>query len=177
MNILITGLPGSGKTTLLQAIVSDLQKELNIKGGGFYTKEIRSGNTRTGFSLVTLGGEARTFAHVEIQSPHKVGKYGVDTGVLDRIGVAAIRSAMREKDMIVIDEIGKMELYSARFKQSVLEALDDEKVLLATIGEFKHPFADGVRKRKDVCLLETDRGNQDRLRTKIINLILKSLKE
>ena len=176
MNILVTGSPGSGKTTLVRAVIDELQKN-NVKGGGFYTKEMRIGNTRTGFSLVTLGGASATLAQVGIRSSHKVGKYGVDTGVLDGIGVEAIKSAMAGSDFIVIDEIGKMELLSPLFIKSVGEALDDRKVLLATIGKFKHPFADEVRQRTDVCLFEIDRGDQDRLRTKIINLILKSLEE
>ncbi len=96
---------------------------------------------------------------------------------MDGIGVAAIKRAICQKEIIVIDEIGKMELFSARFQQSVLEAFDDTKAVLATIGKLNHPFATGLKNRGDICLLEASRENQDYLRTKIINLIIKSLEE
>ena len=109
---MITGLPGSGKTTLVQIILEELDRELNLRGGGFYTKEIRNKDSRIGFSLVVIDGAEKLLAHVGIRSIYKVGRYGVDIEVLNIFGAAAIKEAIDQKDIVVIDEIGKMELYS-----------------------------------------------------------------
>lgn len=176
-NILVTGVPGSGKTTLIQTVVEELEQELGLKGGGFYTREIRNKNSRTGFSLVTLDGAERIFAHVKIASPKRVGKYGVDVNALEEKGLSAIKKAIEEREIVVIDEIGKMELYSKRFQQVVLRALNGDSVVLATIGRIDHPFVRSIKQRKDICLLEISKGNRDCVRAKVKSLIQGSLKE
>jgi nucleoside-triphosphatase len=57
-NLLLTGYPGSGKTTVIMRLLA----LGDFDAGGFYTEEIREGNTRTGFKIVTLGGEEATLA-------------------------------------------------------------------------------------------------------------------
>ncbi len=104
---LLTGRPGTGKTSLIKEAVARYRS----RAGGFYTEEIRSQGTRLGFKLVTLDGQEAVLSHVGIQSPYRVGKYGVDVGSLERVGVATLRQAVKERDLIVVDEIGKMELF------------------------------------------------------------------
>ena len=102
----MTGQPGTGKTALIKEALA----RTKVKGGGFYTEEIRTGGTRQGFRIVALDGQEAILAHVSISSPYQVSKYRVDTDALDRVGVAALRQALKESDLVVIDEIGKMEL-------------------------------------------------------------------
>ena len=113
-NFLLTGPPGSGKTSLIKQAVARLE----IKAGGFYTEEIKSQGVRQGFRLVTLDGQTAVLSHLDFEGPHRVSKYGVDVTSLDKIGVAAIERATEECDLVVIDEIGKMELLSARFREA-----------------------------------------------------------
>jgi len=80
---LLTGRPGVGKTSLIKQVVMQIEG----KAGGFYTEEIRSRGVREGFKLVPLDGESVILAHVDIHSPYRVGKYGVDIDGLERIGV------------------------------------------------------------------------------------------
>src|SRR5260370_35923739 len=89
--ILLTGRPGCGKTTLIKCVVNNLRR----RAGGFYTEEIRDGGTRAGFKIVTLDGEEVVFAHVDLQTPEHVGKYGLDLPVLETVGVEAVREALR----------------------------------------------------------------------------------
>ncbi|GAH03288.1 unnamed protein product [marine sediment metagenome] len=102
---LLTGKPGTGKTSLIKQAIAGMRG----KAGGFYTEEIRSGGVREGFRLVTLDGQDAILAHIDIHSPYRVSKYGVDIDSLDRVGVSALNQAAKECDLIVVDEIGKME--------------------------------------------------------------------
>jgi nucleoside-triphosphatase len=153
---LLTGQPGSGKTSLLKTLIGDMAG----KAGGFFTEEIRAQQSRVGFRLITLSGESAVLAHVKIQSrPYSVGRYGVDIGVLENLGVAAIIRAIAERELIVIDEIGKMELFSDKFKAAVLQAIESGKKLLGTIMLKPHPWADALKRRPEVYVIPVTHTN------------------
>jgi len=133
------------------------------KPGGFYTEEIRSQGIREGFRLVTLDGQEATLAHVNIHSPYRVSKYGVDIDGLDRVGVPALYQAARQCDLVVIDEIGKMELFSANFKEAVLQIIDSGKRVLGTIMLNPNPWADRIKQDPQVHLIEVTRTNYYRV--------------
>ena len=150
---LLTGRPGTGKTSLVRQAV----KELKGKAGGFYTEEIRVQGTRLGFKLITLDDQEAVLAHVDFQSRYRVGKYGVDIDALERVGVPALEEAVRQRDVIVIDEIGKMELFSNRFREVVLEAVQSGKRVLGTIMLKPDPWADDIKRQPQVRLVEVTR--------------------
>ncbi len=131
---------------------------MGSKAGGFYTEEIRSGGTRLGFRLVTLGGESAILAHVNIHSPYRVSKYGVDIDNLDQVGVSALYQAAEECDLVVIDEIGKMELFSANFRKAVLQIIDSGKRVLGTILLNPNPWADVIKLKPQVNLITVTRA-------------------
>jgi nucleoside-triphosphatase len=120
--------------------------------GGFYTEEIRGGGVREGFRLVTLEGETAVLAHIDLPDPFRVGKYGVDVAALDRVGAKAIRKAIEEKRLVVVDEIGKMELFSTAFQETVAQALEKGRVL-GTIMLAPHPVADRIKALPQVRVL------------------------
>jgi nucleoside-triphosphatase len=162
---LLTGSPGTGKTTVIRQAIAGAE----IKAGGFYTEEIRSGGTRQGFRIVTIDGQDAIMAHVDNPSRYRVSKYGVDITNLDNIGVAAIERAIEESDLIVIDEIGKMELFSARFREAVLKAIDSGKKVLGTIMLNPHPFADEIKRHPNVKVIELTRANHDQVLKEILD--------
>ena len=129
------------------------------KAGGFYTEEMRSRGVREGFRLVTLAGQSAILAHISIQSPYLVSKYGVDIDSLDRVGVSALRQAAQQCDLVVIDEIGKMELFSANFRDAVLQIINGGKKVLGTIMLSPHPWADAIKRQPQVNLVEVTRYN------------------
>jgi nucleoside-triphosphatase len=158
-NLLLTGKPGVGKTTLLERVV----KSLNVPVGGFYTQEIREDGVRKGFQLITWDGKSGVLSHVNIQSPRRVGKYGVDVKILEEIGIPAIEEAIKHARLIAIDELARMELYSQAFQKTVLNAMDSKVPVVATIQERAYPFLDKVRQRSDVQLLAVTLENRDSL--------------
>ena len=131
-NILLTGIPGVGKTTVIEKILS----EISLKAGGFYTQELRRGKMRMGFRIVTTDGEEGVLAHRDFKSKWRVGKYGVHIEEMERVGVASLDLALHERDLIVIDEIGKMELYSKQF-QKVNASLPISQLLLVTTNRLR----------------------------------------
>jgi nucleoside-triphosphatase len=161
---LLTGMPGTGKTSIIRQVIS----QSNCNAGGFYTQEIRSMGIREGFQIVTLDGKEGMLAHITIESPFRVGKYGVDIGVLDNIGVDAIYNAVKQSDLIVIDEIGKMELFSPRFITAVQEALSSSKRVLGSITLKPHPLADAIRLSKSIRVAELTRNNQKYVLSEIL---------
>ncbi len=152
---LLTGRPGTGKTSLIKQAIAGIES----RAGGFYTEEIRSQGVRQGFKLVTLDGRSAILAHIDIHSQYKVSKYGVDIDSLDRIGVSALDKAVQQCDLVVIDEIGKMELFSANFREAVLRVINSGKRLLGTIMLNPHPWADTIKLKPQVNLITVTRAN------------------
>ncbi|MCP4748246.1 MAG: NTPase [Desulfobacteraceae bacterium] len=161
---LITGKPGVGKTTLIRKIINQLQP---VPMAGFYTREIRSKGHRSGFELQGLNGDRRILAHVDLQSLHRVGKYGVDTAGFDKF-LLKLDLLNPETVIIVIDEIGKMELFSNRFHTLIRNILSTNKMLLATIALHGKGLIEQIKQRPDVHLLEVTGNNRENLETAIL---------
>ena len=170
-NILLSGPPGCGKTSLIQSVLKELK---GVKAAGFHTSEIREKGSRKGFKISSLDGRESTLAHVDFKGPHRVSKYGVSIENLEAIGLKAIADAIQDADIIVIDEIGKMELFSDKLRQAILAALDSKKKVLGTIMQAPNPFADQIKKRGDVQIIEVERGRGEKILKDIISLIKSS---
>ena len=166
-NLLLTGRPGVGKTTVVQAVVRLFPGEV----GGFLTGEIRERGTRKGFSITSVEGERTVMAHVDFRSSGRVGKYGVDVPAFERIALLALRDAIQRKRIIVIDEIGKMELASQKFCEAVREALSSGKFVVATIMQHRHPFADEIKELPCVEVIEITVQNRDGVPGKIREML------
>jgi nucleoside-triphosphatase len=158
--ILLTGRPGCGKTTLIKRVVDELVQP----AGGFYTQEIRKRGERVGFKIVTLAGEEAVLAHVDFKTTQRVGKYGLDISALET-AIEAIRAAMHARQLVVIDEIGPMELRSQAFRDVVNQAFDSSEAsaILATITARSFPFTDAIKKRPDIALIKVGSDNRERL--------------
>ena len=166
MKILITGFPSVGKTTLCKKIFHALKDEIKI--GGMITEEIREQGKRVGFKMTDLSsGKEGILAHVDFKGNKKIGKYGVNIEELENIGISALENAM-QCDLIILDEIGPMELLSKRFSDKVGEIFAMPKNILATIHfRSRHP----IRNRRDVELYILNEANRNWVAEEIINRI------
>jgi nucleoside-triphosphatase len=164
--LLLTGPPGVGKTTVVRKVVA----RLGARAGGFYTEEIRERGRRTGFRLVALDGSLGMLAGVNIHSPHRVGRYGVHLQDLERVGVRALQRAVEQPHVavVVVDEIGKMELFSAAFREAVEDALSSPKPVLATVMAASQPWVNALKSRSGVTLIEVTAVNRQFLPERIL---------
>ena len=162
---LLTGRPGTGKTSLIKQVVIQMKG----KAGGFYTEEIRTRGIREGFRLITLDGEETILAHVGIHSPYRVSKYGVDIDALDRVGIPALRRASQQCDLVVVDEIGKMELFSTAFRETVSQIIDSGKRVLGTIMLNPNPWADTMKRHPQVNLINLTRDNRQQVLAELLH--------
>lgn len=162
--ILLTGLPGVGKTTLIKKLAGALKEFHPV---GFYTEEIREEGMRKGFEWVSLDGRRGLLSHKKIRSPYRVGQYGVDVKGFDDFldSIPWIDPSTR---LIIIDEIGKMECLSDKFKKVLKEVLDSEKGLIATIAMKGSGLIAEVKGRKDITLFTITPSNRDLLLDEIL---------
>jgi nucleoside-triphosphatase len=174
---LITGIPGTGKTTTIMR-VTEVLKAKGVKIGGMATKEQRDGETREGFLIQDIfTGKQGWLAHVTQPNGPRIGKYGVNLRDLEDIGAKAIRDAARTADIIIIDEIGPMELHSQAFKLSVKEAMDSGKPVIATIHyKAANAFVKTIKARPDAELIEVTLQNRANLHNFIIEKNIRILR-
>lgn len=156
-NILLTGIPGSGKTALIRKL-SEVFKEFNP--AGFYTTEILEEGAQTGLLIASLYGDSKVLAHVGLKSKYGVGRFRVDVKNFD-ILLDSIFSKDKKTGLFLIDEIGKIESLSRKFCRMVIELLDAEKPVIASISDKGTGIISEVKKRNDVKLHEITLENHE----------------
>jgi nucleoside-triphosphatase len=168
----ITGLPGSGKTYALLRVIAML-KENDLTIGGMIDEPLTDGRHRTGFTVRNLmTDETEIFASPDIESKIMIGKIGVDLPKFESISITAIKTACEQCDIIVIDEVGKMEVESQAFIDAVKDALDIDKPMILTLHKkSRNPLLQDIRRRDDVRILEVTPTNRNLLPYKIIRLM------
>jgi nucleoside-triphosphatase len=166
--LFITGSPGSGKTTLISAVAEALAP---YRPSGFLTLEIREGGIRRGFLLKNLGEGEAVLAHSSMESRYRVGRYGVDIAGLDCF-LKETFFGSQDANVIIIDEIGKMECLSAYFRHRLTEIFDGRVPVIATIALKGDEFIEAVKKRDDAVIFYLTPGNRDIIRQKVMHSAL-----
>ena len=170
----ITGRPGVGKSTVVRRLIERVAAEkAEKKVGGMLTAEMREQGKRTGFVVEDIStGEKGILAHIREKGP-KVGKYGVNIANLERIGVSAIEKAMENADIIVIDEVGPMELKSKKFVNAVENAIESDKDMIVTVHwRANHPLVRRIKDEFDMC--EVTVANRDALHVQILRSLFEA---
>jgi nucleoside-triphosphatase len=169
-NILITGLPGAGKTMLIKKLCI-IFKEFNPVG--FVTNEILQEGIRTGFEVANLHGDSRLIAHVKLKSKVAVGKFKVDIKAFDDF-VEKTFSREKKTGLYFIDEISKIECESKKFSKLILDLLNSNKPLVATIADKGTGLISDIKKREDVRIFDVTENTRD-LRIKELTMVIRDL--
>ncbi len=156
-NLLLTGRPGIGKTTVIRRVLERLPP---IRLGGFTTAEIRGPHGRLGFRATALGGPEIVLAHVEQAGPYRVGAYGVDIATFERVILPFLDPRREDVELFVVDEIGKMECFSALFQARVRQLLDDPRPVLGSVALRGPALIEEVHRRPDVERVEVTPSNR-----------------
>ncbi|MDQ8707103.1 nucleoside-triphosphatase [Streptomyces sp. LHD-70] len=159
--ILLESRPGAGKTTALRRLAAMLPTHAVT---GFTTKEIRHSGARVGFALETLAGRREVLAHVDLPGPPRVGKYGVDLGVMERLALPSLRPTATEEAtgrLVLIDELGRMELTCTAFRHAIDALFVAEIDVVATVHMHHDPFTDALKRRADIEVVQLTPANRD----------------
>lgn len=133
LKAIVTGIPGSGKSTAVRRACEELQGR-GWRIGGAICPEVRVHMVREGFEIIDLmTGERGTLAEVKPSNGPKVGKYYVKISDLEGICIPAIKRALDQADLVVIDEVGPMEMKSPAFQNCVIDAFLSDKNLIAVV--------------------------------------------
>lgn len=172
-NIFLTGAPSSGKTTVIKKVIASLDHPAQ----GFYTEEERIGGKRVGFLMKTLDSRTGYLAHQDIPSDFHIRRYGVSIENIETIAVPSITPA--KGNILILDEIGKMECFSEIFKETAKNALDSPNIVIGTITFGGDDFILGVKSRDDIEITEVTEENRNSLPDVILKKIaqLHSTKE
>jgi nucleoside-triphosphatase len=176
--LLLTGRPSIGKTSVLLRAANDLQKK-GYRIGGMISHEVREGGIRVGFEIVDFcTGKRGWLAHVDHPTGPKVSKYRVNISDLNAVGASSVLSAVADDDIIVVDEIGPMELHSQAFRDAIAQAIESAKPLLGTIHyQLDAPLIERIKTREDLELLEVTHENRATLHKTIIEKVVAFLEK
>jgi nucleoside-triphosphatase len=166
MRVLLTGPPQCGKTTVVQKVVARWPGQ----AAGFYTREVRRAGRRLGFEIVTLAGEAALLSHVDFPGPYRVGKYGVNLENFHRLALPALEAGPGV-DLIVVDEVGKMECLSPRFVAAMERLWAAPVPLLVTVAEKGGGLIAALKAKPDKTLITITPANRDELPADILKLL------
>ncbi|GMH06606.1 hypothetical protein Nepgr_008446 [Nepenthes gracilis] len=184
--ILVTGPPGVGKTTLIIRVLESLKtSNPDLKVQGFYTSEIRQGNDRVGFEVVTVSGRRGPLASISNPSSPEslrwptVGRYRVDVSSFESLALPELQ-VREDTDLVLIDEVGKMELYSSSFFPAVLRILDSNVPVLASVPIAKYgrdiPGVARLKNHPGTVLYTLNTNNRDASRERVYSRLVDLLR-
>lgn len=160
MKIAVTGPPGVGKTTLCLKVFEALKSKKKISG--FVTKEERVGGVRMGFKLVDLSKrEEAKLARVG-KGKTMVGKYEVLLDDFEKF----LKNLDLSGELIIIDEVGPMELKSQKFVSLVQELMKKEDLLFTVHYRANHPLAEKIRREFRLYIIDV--SNRERVAEEIV---------
>jgi len=169
-NLLLTGASGIGKSTLLKEVGYRLNgREIR----GFFSDTIWEGGQRMGWRLDTFAGEGGTLAHVDIQSQHNMGGFGVDMVLFDHLVDSQLQLGS-ETDIYLVDEIGIIAPWSTKFMSAMNALLDSSRTVVAIIRSDGGAYVRRVKDRTDVDIWEVTLDNRGHLLDEILTWIANS---
>jgi len=178
LRIFLTGHPGIGKTTAIRLIVSKLERR-GKKVGGMISSEIRDTGVRVGFQLEDISTHKFGILAHSQEKPRDaptVGKYHVYLLDIEMIGAAAIRNAVNMADVIIIDEIGPMELKSEEFITAIEFALASKKSLIGTIHrQCAHRLVSSIKSDENCQLIEVSLQNRDKIPSEVVDAVIRQV--
>jgi nucleoside-triphosphatase len=145
-------------------------READVTVSGFLTREDARVSAGLGFGS-RQWPEKRTLAQVSHRGGPRVGRYGVDLEAFERIALPALDD-VPAGSVLVIDELGKMELASERFRDAVGALFDADTPIVATVHAHRHPFTDALKRRDDVEVRRVTRANRDALPKQILAILV-----
>lgn len=83
------------------------------------------------------------------------------TEAFDTTGCALLESAKAAGELIVVDEIGRLEKRAARYHEALRSALEGDTPMLCVVRKLKAPWADWIRSHPNAELIEVTEENRN----------------
>jgi nucleoside-triphosphatase len=168
VRIALTGKPGIGKTTVVKKIAG----KLGSRAAGFWTEEIRRGGKRWGFKVVRTDGKEELLASTDLDSPFRVSRYGVNLKGFEKLVVPFLEEMSGKRRVLIIDEVGKMELLSESFRKLVEKLIKDKNQVVLTIPvKDIHPLVKKIRGFYGFKVITLTYGNRDHVPERVLKLL------
>lgn len=164
--VALTGPPGCGKTTLIKNILS----RTSVTARGFITEELKENDRRVGFLARSLSNKKTILAQKGIKTEKRLGSYGLFLKDFENLILPDIFPPYIKDELIIVDEIGKMECFSKLFCRLVEEIIGSDTQLLATLGLQNHPFLNKIRQNSDIMIYEVSLENKEDILKKVLDL-------
>ncbi|HIP47635.1 MAG TPA: hypothetical protein EYG92_01530 [Lutibacter sp.] len=123
---IISGETRSGKTTYLKKIIKELKKQdASLKIGGLIAHGIDKDGERYGFDIENVANGKNEFlcSQKHVENNQKIGRFYFSKKGLE-FGKNALTSNLETTDLLVIDEIGYMELKGEGWFEAIENALE-----------------------------------------------------
>jgi nucleoside-triphosphatase len=86
----------------------------------------------------------------------------VDLAAFERVALPALRKP-GTGGVVVVDELGRMELASAAFRAAVVDLLGRDVAVVATVHQARDRFTDALRRRPDIRVVGVTEATRDAL--------------
>jgi nucleoside-triphosphatase len=159
-NLILISRTWRGRTGVVSRLIPELTKS-PVRAAGFYTEDICENRKRVGYLTKTLEGQSRILAKSGLPSELCVDRFGVDLRTVETLVVPAIETALRSADLLIMGQIGKMEIASPRFRDITRQALNSPLKIIATVPNYPLNFLNEIRNRPDVLLVEITKENEE----------------
>ena len=124
---IITGSVGEGKTTQIQKIVETLNNQ-NISTGGILSPRIIENGATTGYDILDIGTNERVafLRKTGKEKSPQLGRYSILSEGLKK-GHDVLKNSQNNHQVVVIDEVGRLELNNGGWAENIRDLLSSSK--------------------------------------------------
>ncbi len=148
-------------------------RSIGCRLAGFVAPEERRNGRRIGFKLVDISSAREwCLARRGFQSPIRVGSYGVCVRDVEA-AARVVRENIPQAQIIVVDEIGPMELRAPALRDLIIGILSLEKLVIGVVHrklKYSYPRIYELVRRKGVILWLTPE-NRSLIRQRFLMLV------
>ncbi|MCY6960045.1 nucleoside-triphosphatase [Clostridium brassicae] len=166
-NLFLTGEIKVGKSTLLNNVIEKLDSSI----GGFTTEPVFKDKKLSNFQLISLydGRYGYDIGRID-NMKNRMEEY---TKIFDNEGVDILERSIKDREIIVMDEIGIIESKAFEFHNTIKKALNSQKVVIGVLKKAKNDFLDYIKNRVDTIVVDVTESNRDVLEEQLIDILKK----